>query len=47
MLSGIFKSEVAVQVSIKIMDAFVEMIKFININKSLLQFTATLLYLVA
>ncbi len=35
MLSGILKSEVAVQVSIKIMDAFVEMRKFININKGL------------
>ena len=33
MLSGILKSEVAVQVSIKIMDAFGEMRKFININK--------------
>ena len=35
MLSGILKTKVAVQVSIKIMDAFVEMRKFININKSL------------
>ena len=35
MLSGILKSKVAVQVSIKIMDAFVEMRKFININKGL------------
>ena len=32
MLSGILKSEVAVQVSIKIMDAFVEMRKFIMSN---------------
>ena len=37
MLSGILKSEVAVQVSIKIMDAFVEMRKFMNINKSLFE----------
>ena len=35
MLSGILKSEVAIQVSIKIMDAFAEMRKFININKNL------------
>ena len=32
MLSGILKSEIAVQVSIKIMDAFVEMRKFISLN---------------
>ena len=37
MLSGILKSEVAVQVSIKIMDAFVEMRKFINTNKNLFE----------
>ena len=37
MLSGILKSEVAVQVSIKIMDAFVEMRKFVNINKNLFE----------
>ena len=37
MLSGILKSEVAVQASIKIMDAFVEMRKFISINKSLFE----------
>ena len=37
MLSGILKSEVAVQVSIKIMDAFVEMRKFISINKNLFE----------
>ncbi len=37
MLSGILKSEVAVQVSIKIMDAFVEMRKFINTNKTLFE----------
>lgn len=35
MLSGILKSEVAIQVSIKIMDAFVEMRKIININRNL------------
>ena len=32
MLSGILKSEVAIQVSIKIMDAFVEMRKFLILN---------------
>ena len=37
MLSGILKSEVSVQVSIKIMDAFVEMRKFINTNKNLFE----------
>lgn len=37
MLSEILKSEVAVQVSIKIMDAFVEMRKFINTNKNLFE----------
>ena len=37
MLSGILKSEVAVQASIKIMDAFVEMRKFISINKNLFE----------
>ena len=37
MLSGILKNEIAVQVSIKIMDAFVEMRKFISINKSLFE----------
>ena len=42
MLSGILKSEVAVQVSIKIMDAFVEMRKFININKSLFEKVITI-----
>ena len=35
MLSGLLKNEIAVQVSIKIMDAFVEMRKFINTNKNL------------
>ena len=42
MLSGILKSEVAVQVSIKIMDAFVEMRKFINVNKSLFEKVITI-----
>ena len=42
MLSGILKSEVAVQVSIKIMDAFVEMRKFININKNLYEKVITI-----
>ena len=37
MLSGILKSEVAIQVSIRIMDAFVEMRKFINTNKNLFE----------
>ena len=37
MLSGILKNEIAVQVSIKIMDAFVEMRKFISINKRLFE----------
>ncbi len=42
MLSGILKSEVAVQVSIKIMDAFVEMRKFIGINKILFEKVITI-----
>lgn len=42
MLSGILKSEVAIQVSIKIMDAFVEMRKFINANKSLFEKVVTI-----
>ncbi len=42
MLSGILKSEVAIQVSIKIMDAFVEMRKFINGNKSLFEKVVTI-----
>ena len=42
MLSGILKSEVAIQVSIKIMDAFVEMRKFINVNKSLFEKVVTI-----
>ncbi len=37
MLSGLLKNEIAVQVSIKIMDAFVEMRKFINTNKDLFE----------
>lgn len=37
MLSGLLKNEIAVQVSIKIMDAFVEMRKFINMNKNLFE----------
>ena len=37
MLSGILKSEIAVQISIKIMDAFVGMRKFISINNSLFE----------
>ena len=42
MLSGILKSEIAVQVSIKIMDAFVEMRKFINVNKSIFEKVITI-----
>ncbi len=37
MLSGLLKNDIAVQVSIKIMDAFVEMRKFINTNKNLFE----------
>lgn len=37
MLSGLLKNEIAIQVSIKIMDAFVEMRKFINTNKNLFE----------
>ena len=37
MLSGILKCEIAVQVSIKIMDAFIEMRKFISTNKNLFE----------
>ena len=35
MLSGLLKNDIAIQVSINIMDAFVEMRKFININKKI------------
>lgn len=41
MLAGILKSEVAIQVSIKIMDSFVEMRKFISVNKSLFEKAVT------
>ena len=37
MLSGLLKNEVAVEVSIKIVEAFIEMRKFINNNKNLLE----------
>jgi hypothetical protein len=37
MLAPLLKSEIAIQVSIKIMDAFVEMRKFINTNKNLFE----------
>lgn len=37
MLSGLLKNEIAIQVSIKIMDAFVEMRRFINVNKNLFE----------
>ena len=42
MLSGLLKNEIAVQVSIKIMDAFVEMRKYINLNKHLFEKVATI-----
>ena len=42
MLSGLLKNEVAVQVSIKIMDAFVEMRKYINLNKHLFEKVITM-----
>lgn len=42
MLSGILKNDVAVKVSISIMDAFVEMRKFISINKSLFEKVITI-----
>ncbi len=42
MLSGRLKSEVAVQASIKIMDAFVEMRKFMSINKNLFEKVITI-----
>ena len=37
MLAPLLKSEIAIQMSIKIMDAFVEMRKFINTNKDLFE----------
>ena len=42
MLSGLLKNDIAIQVSINIMDAFVEMRKFININKNLYEKVITL-----
>lgn len=42
MLSALLKNEIAVQISIKIMDAFVEMRKFISINKSLFEKVITI-----
>ena len=42
MLSGLLKNEIAIQVSINIMNAFVEMRKFININKSLFEKVITI-----
>ena len=42
MLSGLLKNEIAVQVSIKIMDAFVEMRKYINLNKYLFERVITI-----
>lgn len=37
MLSGLLKNEIAIQVSIKIMNAFVEMRRFINTNKDVFE----------
>lgn len=37
MLSGLLKNETAIQVSISIMDAFVEMRQFLNVNKSVFE----------
>lgn len=42
MLSGLLKNDIAVQVSIHIMDAFVEMRKFININNNLYEKVMTI-----
>ena len=42
MLSGLLKNDIAIQVSIKIMDAFVEMRKFINANKNLFEKVITI-----
>lgn len=42
MLSGLLKNEIAVQVSIKIMDEFVEMRKYINLNKYLFEKVITI-----
>ena len=42
MLSGLLKNEIAVQVSIKIMGAFVEMRKYINLNKYLFEKVITI-----
>lgn len=42
MLSGLLKNEIAIQVSIKIMDAFVEMRKYINLNKHLFEKVITM-----
>ena len=42
MLSGLLKNEIAVQVSIMIMDAFVEMRKYINLNKPLFEKVITM-----
>ena len=44
MLSGILKSEVAVQASIKIMDAFVEMRKFLMFNGQIYERLTTVEY---
>ena len=37
MLSALLKNEIAVQISIKIMDAFVEMRKFLSLNSAIFQ----------
>ena len=42
MLSGLLKNEIAIQVSIKIMDSFVEMRKYINLYKHLFEKVITI-----
>ena len=42
MLSGLLKNEIAIQVSINIMDAFVEMRKFIKANRNLFERVITI-----
>ena len=47
MLAGLLKSEVAVQVSIRITDAFVEMRKFINENTQVFRELSEVKYKIA
>ena len=42
MLSGLLKNDIAIQVSINIMNAFVEMRKYINLNKHLFEKVVTI-----